>query len=194
MIVSKIGIPVSNSSIKANSFAVQNRSKLTCKELFFDEHDVIVSKTDLKGIITYANDVFINISGYSESELLGSPHSILRHPAMPRSMFKLLWLNIAAGTEVFVYVINRTRSGDHYWVFAHVTPTVDSTGKISGYHSNRRVAEPSAVAKISSVYAAMIEEEKSCADTEKGMENSLKILTDFVAETGLDYSEFILSI
>ncbi len=69
------------------------------KECFFGEDDIIVSKTDPKGIITYANRVFIQISGYTEEELLGQPHNLIRHPDMPGSVFRLLWDTISAGQE-----------------------------------------------------------------------------------------------
>jgi PAS domain S-box-containing protein len=97
---------------------------LTGVERTFVENEIIVSKTDLKGRITYANDVFIKLAGFTETELLGQPHSIIRHPEMPRCVFKLLWDTIAEGGEIFAYVVNRSKNGDHYWVFAHVTPTV----------------------------------------------------------------------
>ena len=98
---------------------------LTGVERFFDKDEIIVSKTDLKGRMTYCNDVFLRIAGYTEQELLGQPHSIIRHPDMPRCVFKLLWDTIGAGKEIFAYVINRAKNGDHYWVLAHVTPSRD---------------------------------------------------------------------
>jgi PAS domain S-box-containing protein len=194
MIVSRTGVAARDVATKANRTAVQNRHILTGKELSFDTQDVIVSKTDLKGIITYANDVFMHISGFSEEELLGAPHSILRHPDMPRCVFKFLWTTIAAGTEVFAYVLNRARSGDHYWVLAHVTPTFDHGGKIIGYHSNRRVPERTAIAKIAPIYASLLSVEKSCADKEEGLNKSMKALVDFVGSTGMDYSELVFTL
>ncbi|HPV77190.1 MAG TPA: PAS domain-containing protein, partial [Gemmatimonadaceae bacterium] len=86
------------------------------RERSFGEDEIIVSKTDLQGKITYANDVFIRVSGYEEDELLGAPHSIIRHPDMPRAVFKLLWDTLATGREVFAYVNNMARNGDNYWV------------------------------------------------------------------------------
>jgi PAS domain S-box-containing protein len=128
---------------------------LTGVEAQFDAMDIIVSKTDIKGRITYCNRTFIDISGYPESELMGAPHSVLRHPAMPRGVFRLLWDTIMSGNEIFAYVINRTRLGDHYWVLAHVTPTYDSLGGISGYHSSRRVPDRQAVEKIKPLYDSL---------------------------------------
>ena len=123
------------------------RVKPTGVERRFAEDEVIVSKTDLRGHITYANEVFVRVSGFREDELLGAPHSIVRHPDMPRCVVQLLWDRIAAWHEVFAYVLNMSKNGDHYWVHAHVTPTFDEQGKIVGYHSNRRV--PDAARRLS---------------------------------------------
>lgn len=95
---------------------VRTKMVPTGVERFFREDEVIVSKTDLKGRLTYVNRVFINISGYQEPELLGEPHSLIRNPEMPRSVFKLLWDTIGAGREIFAYVNNMSKNGDHYWV------------------------------------------------------------------------------
>lgn len=82
------------------------------------EGDFIVSKTDLKGRITYGNEIFIKMSGYSEHELLNAPHNILRHKDMPAVVFKLLWDRLKAKTAINAYVKNRCKNGDFYWVFA----------------------------------------------------------------------------
>ena len=95
----------------------------TAVERTFKEDEIIVSKTDLKGIITYANRTFLEVAMYSEDEVLGQPHSLIRHPDMPRCVFKLLWDTIQGGEEIFAYVKNMAKNGDYYWVFAHVTPT-----------------------------------------------------------------------
>ena len=98
----------------------------TGRERVFGEDEIIVSKTDLQGRITYANSVFLRVAGYAEEDVLGQPHSMIRHPGMPRAVFKLLWETIAGGREIFAYVKNLARDGDHYWVFAHVTPSFDN--------------------------------------------------------------------
>jgi PAS domain S-box-containing protein len=114
-------------------------------ENLLGEEELIVSKTDLKGRITYANDVFIRMAKYSYAELMGAPHSLIRHPDMPRSVFKLLWDTLQAKQEIFAYVVNLAKDGSHYWVFAHVTPTFDERGTIVGYHSNRRKPDPAQI-------------------------------------------------
>ena len=90
---------------------------LTGVERHLAPHDIVVSKTDIKGRITYANQVFLDIAGYVEKEVIGRPHNIVRHPEMPRAVFKLLWDTISQGNEIFAYVVNRAKNGDHYWVW-----------------------------------------------------------------------------
>jgi len=124
------------------------------------DEELIVSKTDCKGRITYANDIFIRMAKIPARELIGAPHSIIRHPEMPRCVFKLLWDTIEAGQEVFAYVVNLAADGSHYWVFAHVTPSFDAAGRMTGYHSNRRSPSRAAVRRIEPVYKAMLAEER----------------------------------
>lgn len=158
-------------------------------EVFFGEDEFIVSKTDLKGRITYGNALFIKISGYEESELLGAPHNILRHPDMPRAVFKLLWDQIGAKKEIFAYVINKTKTGDFYWVYAQVTPSFDDSGKVIGYHSVRRKPKKSALDLIAPLYSALLNAEKS-----GGLEASNRLLSSELNKLGKTYDQFILSI
>lgn len=169
-------------------------TQLTGRERTFAEDELIVSKTDPQGRITYANDIFLQVSGYEEDELLGQPHSIIRHPAMPRCVFRLLWEKISAGKECFAYVNNLARNGDNYWVFAHVTPNFDRQGRITGYHSNRRVPRRDAVNAIAPVYATLLAVESRAADRKNGLDASYKALTDFIADKGKSYDEFVLSL
>ncbi|NWG86079.1 MAG: PAS domain-containing protein [Hydrogenophilaceae bacterium] len=157
------------------------------------EDDFIVSKTDLKGRITYGNRIFIEFSGYTEEELLDSQHNIVRHPDMPRAVFKLLWDTIQAGNECFAYVKNMAKDGSFYWVFANVTPSYDSTGKLIGYLSVRRKPKPEAVKLVSRLYATMLAAEKQ-AGSRDAIAASSRILTDLLAEKGLSYEEFVLSL
>lgn len=100
--------------------------------------DILISRTDSKGRIVQANEAFCRISGYSEDELIGRQHSIVRHPDMPRCLFKIIWRQVMAGEDVFWHGKNMTRAGDFYWVFAHITPIRDLGGTILGYRSFRR--------------------------------------------------------
>lgn len=166
----------------------------TGRERFFEHDEIIVSKTDLIGRITYANRVFLKVSGYSEAELLGAPHSVIRHPDMPRAVFKLLWDRLALGNEVFAYVNNMARSGDHYWVLAHVTPSVAAGGRVIGYHSNRRVPDPSKVALVEPVYTALRAEEAKHEDRVRALQASTTLLQQTLHALGKTYDEWIWSL
>ena len=120
------------------------------------EDDFIVSKTDLKGRITYGNRVFFEFSGWTEKELLGSQHNIIRHPDMPRGVFKLLWDAIRDKRECNAYVKNMAKDGSFYWVFANVTPSLDSAGNIIGYFSVRRKPKAAAVKNVTDLYRTML--------------------------------------
>jgi PAS domain S-box-containing protein len=166
----------------------------TGRERPFGEDEIIVSKTDLTGRITYANDVFVRVSGYSAKELLGQPHSIIRHPDMPRCVFKLLWDTIQAKGEMFGYVLNMAKNGDHYWVFAYVTPSFDRRGNIVGYHSNRRKPDRAQIAKIEPLYRSLLEEERRSADRKHGMHQSSAQLAATLKAQGLAYDEFVFAV
>jgi len=153
------------------------------------ENDFIVSKTDLKGRITYVNKIFIEMGEYSEAELLGKPHSIVRNPDTPKTVFKFLWEMVQAGDEIFAYVVNKTKNGHDYWVYANVTPSVDSNGRAIGYYSVRRKPSSAALEIIKPLYTQMLSAEKS-----GGVEAGTKVLTDILHEKGMDYNEFIITL
>lgn len=167
---------------------------LTGRERYFGEDEIIVSKTDARGIITYANHVFLRIADYRLEEVLGKPHNLIRHPAMPRCIFKLLWTQIKQGKEIFAYVVNRTKFGDYYWVFAHVTPTLNEKGEMIGYHSNRRSPKRAALQVIEPLYMQLVAEEKRHATPKEGTDAAYEMLLGVLAEKGMGYDEFILSL
>lgn len=167
----------------------------TGREVFFDKDELIVSKTDLKGRLTYANKIFLDIAGYTEEEVLGQPHSIIRHPDMPRCVFKLLWDTLAKGDEIFAYVVNMAKNGDHYWVLAHVTPSYDPDGNVIGYHSARRVPDPAIIKDvIVPLYKQLREIEESVPNSKEGMNLAYQAVVDLLAEKQLDYDEFVSSL
>lgn len=167
---------------------------LTGVERTFDPDDIIVSKTDLKGRIMYGNKVFIDISGYTEKELMGAPHSILRHPDMPKAIFQLLWATIQDGREIFAYVVNRCKNGDHYWVFAHVTPSFTDKGEVVGYHSSRRVPDADKLDKVKPLYQRLLAEEKRHGTAREGLAAGSRLLNQTIAAEGMTYDQFIFSL
>ncbi|MCX6062254.1 MAG: PAS domain S-box protein [Campylobacterales bacterium] len=159
------------------------------QELTFGEEEFIVSKTDLKGKITYGNALFIKISGYDETELIDQPHNILRHSDMPAVVFKLLWKEIQAGKEIFAYVKNKNKNDDFYWVFAHVTPSFTANRAISNYHSVRRKPSKNAINVIKPLYEMLLQKEKS-----EGIKASEELLLKILKDKGVSYEQFILSL
>jgi PAS domain S-box-containing protein len=166
----------------------------TANEVTFAEHEIIVSKTDIRGVVTYANDVFLRVAGYSEAEVLGQAHNFIRHPDMPRCVFALLWDTIKSGQEIFAYVKNMARSGDFYWVFAHVTPSYNAEGQLTGYHSNRRSAYRDAIPKVADLYAKLRQEELKHADASKAVEAGKRLLLSVLDSQKISYAEFVFSL
>ncbi len=158
-------------------------------EKVLSQDDFIVSKTDLAGKIIYGNQIFIQISGYDEEELLGKPHSILRHPDMPRIVFALLWERIQAKEEIFAYVKNLAKDGSFYWVFANVTVTLDTKGDIRDFHSVRRKPSQKAMDVIPALYTQLLS-----AEEKGGVSASKTLLDSALHEKGVSYDEFVLSL
>ncbi|MBU1657825.1 PAS domain-containing protein [bacterium] len=157
-------------------------------ELKFAEDEIIVSKTDIHGKITYGNELFLKLAGYAEKDILHAPHNIVRHPEMPKIIFKLLWDTLKQKKEIYAYVINKSKSGDFYWVFANVTPSYDNKGKVVGYYSVRRKPTEKALHIIKPLYKQLLSAEKS-----GGISASEKILHDLLEKNGGRYDKFILS-
>ena len=159
------------------------------REKTFNADEIIVSKTDLKGRITYGNERFIELAGYSEKELLDAPHNLIRHPDMPRTIFALLWDTIKGGEEINAYVKNLSKDGSFYWVFANVTPSYEN-GKIIGYHSVRRKPDSKILSQvITPLYKTLLGKEAT-----GGIEEGRRYLTEVLTSKGVSYEEFILSI
>ena len=165
----------------------------TSTEKVMREDDFIVSKTDPTGRITYGNRIFIEFSGYTEAELLGSQHNIIRHPDMPRAVFGLLWDSIRAKHEFNGSFKNMAQDGSFYWVFANVTPDLDPQGNISGFSSVRRKPKPTAVAAVADLYRVMRDAERR-AGPKDAIAASNKILTDLLTEKGMSYDELVLAL
>lgn len=160
------------------------------EEIRLDEDDLIVSKTDPKGRITYANRRFMEIAGYAEPELLGQPHNIIRHPDMPRGVFRFLWQTLQSGEEFFGYVKNKTATNGYYWVFANITPDYTSGSQLAGYFSVRRRPNRAALAQVNDWYRQMraIEAKQS---SPKAAEASMQWLLEQVDRQGMSYKGLV---
>ena len=172
---------------------MKRRITPTTLERKMRENDFIVSKTNPKGIITYCNPIFVEFSGYSENELLGTQHNIIRHPDMPRAAFKLVWDTIQSGKECFAYVKNMSKDGGYYWVWTHITPDFSQDNNIVGYTSVRRCPKRTAVEAIEGVYQSMSAAENAVSARE-AIAAGTQVLVDVMNQTGKSYEELIFSL
>ncbi len=170
---------------------VARHSGLTQQETQLQSSEFIVSKTDVKGRITYADRTFYSLSGFTEKEVMGVQHNIVRHPDMPRSVFALLWETIQQGKEVFAYVKNVRKDGGYYWVWANVTASTDMKGQLLGYHSVRRCPSREALPAVTALYRQMLAAEKQ-AGAKDAVAAGKAVLTQ--ALQGQSYENFVLSL
>ena len=162
-------------------------------ERILADNEFIISKTDTKGKITYGNRPFNDYSGFSENELLGVQHNVVRHPDMPRAVFKLLWDEVQAGREVFAFVKNLCKDGSFYWVLANVTPSLDDQGRVVGYYSVRRKPNPKAMSVVVPLYKQLLQIEQN-AGSREAIPASLTYLQNLLKEKGVSYERFILDL
>lgn len=162
-------------------------------EVRLNNDEFIVSKTDTKGRITYINRVFMQIAGYNEAELLGKQHNIIRHPDMPRGVFKFMWQTLQQEKEFFGYVKNLCRDGSYYWVFANVTPDYDAQGQLTGYYSVRRKPSLQAINTLTPIYAEMLALEKR-TPTSQAAEKSIELLNSKLQSLGKGYFEVVMGL
>jgi len=159
------------------------------EEIILDPKRYIVSETDEKGKITFCNDYFMEVSGYSQEELIGKAHNIVRHPDTPKVVFKLLWETISAGKNINALVKNLAKDGRYYWIFTEFEIRKDTdTGKIIGYHAARKTISKHVIEIIADLYKELLEIEKNGS-----VEASQKYLVNFLKEKGddIDFSNIM---
>ena len=161
----------------------------TNKETILKDGEFIVSKTDLKSRILYGNEYFISISGWSEEEILGQPHNILRHPDVPQVAFKILYELLENGEEFFGFVKNIKKDGGYYWVFANITPSFNANGQTIGYHSVRRKPIEGFKKVIEPLYKTSLDLEKN-----GGVNKSYEAVQNLLKEKHLTFNELTLGI
>ena len=160
------------------------------KEVGWNKSQVVISETDVYGRITNVNDVFCNVCGYSPEEMIGQPHSIIRHPDMPKLVFKLLWDNLKVGNNFIGVIKNLAKSGEYYWVITDFEMRRDATGNITHYIA-RRKSVPKAVIEnyVAPLYETLLKLEKV-----GGMELSSRFFKNYLAKQGKDYIDFVIDI
>ncbi len=152
------------------------------EEIVLDPKRYIVSETDAKGKITFCNDYFMEVSGYNDAELMGQPHNIVRHPDMPKIVFKLLWQTISAGKNINAVVKNLAKDGRYYWIFTEFESRRDTdTGEIIGYSASRKKISKHVIEIIADIYAEVLKVEHS-----DGIDASERHLSLLLKEKGDD--------
>ena len=164
------------------------------EEVCMADDEFIVSKTDLKGYLTYANRTFMEMALMSEEQLLNSNHNVIRHPDMPKGVFKFVWMTIKKEKEFFGFVKNLRSDGRYYWVFANITPEYNEQGKLSGYLSVRRKPPVSAINVIEPIYQKMLEIEKSASSDKLAEEKSIEYLLQQLKNLKVDYQDFVINL
>ncbi len=173
-------------NVEQNSF-VESTSRVLDEEIILNPKKYILSKTDTKGIIEYGNDYFVEISGYREDELVGQPHNIIRHPDMPKVVFKLLWQRIQSRDNIVAVVKNLAKDGRYYWVMTEFEIKIDKiTNEITGYFAYRKAAPRKAIEKIAPLYKKLLDIEKV-----GGVEGSQKYLAALLEAENKTYDKFI---
>lgn len=170
---------------------MKTRIQPTQQEMPVSNSDIITTKTDLSGRITYANRTFMRISNFSERELIGKQHNVVRHPDMPRGVYRLMWNTLKAGDEFFGLVKNMTADGHYYWVFANITVDLDLRGNAIGYFSVRRQAPKDAIREAMTLYDQMRRIEQQ-AGPATAPDASVKWLTEHLAGLGTTYERYIV--
>ena len=152
------------------------------EEIALDPKRYIVSETDAKGTITYCNDYFVQVSGYSREEMLGKKHHIIRHPDMPKILIKLMSQRVKNGQNINAVIKNMAKDGRNYWVFTEFATRKDlDTHEVIGYTASRKAASKHVVEVVSSLYAKLLEIEKN-----QGVAASEVYLNRFLKEKGED--------
>ena len=164
-----------------------NRPVPIDKEVVWDKTQTIMSKTDLFGTIEYVNQAFADVSGFEEDELMTHPHNIIRHPDMPKVIFKVLWDNIKAGNQFHGIVKNLTKSGRYYWVITDFEYSRDAKGTIQNYIARRKAVPQSVIDNhIAPLYKKLLEIEQT-----SGVSTSEKYLTGYLEDLNLSYVDLI---
>lgn len=161
---------------------MRNNQPITGKNVDFPDDKPLISRTDLNGRIIYANEAFINISGYTEPELLNQPHNLLRHPDMPPLAFDDMWKTIRSGHSWMGIIKNRCKNGDHYWVNAFVSPIVRDNN-VAEYQSVRTRATPEEITRAEALYRKLGTQTKLPASLQKSgwsLQNKLLLATSAI--------------
>jgi PAS domain S-box-containing protein len=149
------------------------------EEIELEPKRYLVSSTDAKGIITDVNDYFVEVSGYSKEELIGKAHNIIRHPDMPKVVFKLMWERLKNGKDILALVKNLAKDGRYYWIFTTFEPIKNANNEVVGYKAHRKSVSKHTIETVADIYKKVLEVEKK-----DGLEASEKFLNDYLKQKG----------
>ncbi len=156
------------------------------REINIGKDKILLSITDARGVIEYCNEDFVEISGYEEYELAGVAHNIVRHPDMPKVIFKLMWKRIQNKHNIIAVVKNLSKTGRYYWVVTDFVVREDKNGHITGYKAFRKPAPRKAIEAVIPLYKKLQELENI-----RGVEAAEKFLNGFFNAEDTTYDEFI---
>lgn len=160
------------------------------REVQWDKTKTLISETDVKGTITNVNDVFCGVAHYSPSELIGQPHNLIRHPDMPKLIFKLLWDNLKVGNNFVGVIKNLAKTGEYYWVVTDFEMRRDAMGNITHYIGRRKSVPEAAINNyLAPFYESLLKMEKI-----GGVELSSRFFKNYLTKQGKDYIDFVISI
>ena len=160
------------------------------REVQWDKTKTLISETDVKGTITNVNDVFCAVAHYSASELIGQPHNLIRHPDMPKLIFKLLWDNLKVGNNFVGVIKNLAKTGEYYWVVTDFEMRRDAMGNITHYIGRRKSVPEAAINNyLAPFYESLLKMEKI-----GGVVLSSRFFKNYLTKQGKDYIDFVISI
>jgi len=159
------------------------------EEITISPKKTIVSRTDKKGIIQFANDYFMDIAGYNADELYGQPHNVIRHPDMPKVIFKLLWDNLKKGEDMRAIIKNLAKDGRYYWVITNFHTLKDEDGNIIGYYARRKAVPQFVKEEIEKLYKTLKE-----LEDQGGIEASEKYLNEWLKQHNTTFQDYVESL
>jgi len=183
-----VGSTISETTIKKEDNTL-NGITILDKEINLDPSKTIMSKTDSRGIIEYANDYFMDISGFEEYELMGQPHNVIRHPDMPQTIFKLLWERLQNGENIHAFVKNLSKDGRYYWVLTNFETKYADDGAIVSHYSRRKAAPKNTIYAIEKLYKTL-----RSIELNQGLKVAENYFNGLLEEKQMTYDTFILSI
>lgn len=170
----------------SNKLTKKDRPVPVNKEIIIPDEAVLISVTDPKGIITEVNDIFIETAGYSEEELIGSAHNLIRHPDMPKVMFKIVWEHIKDRANVMALVKNLAKDGRYYWILTDFVTQVDASREVISYTAYRRPICKEVQDAITPLYTAL-----SAIEAVSDVAASEKFLNEYLDDKGMSYDDMI---